>query len=181
LAIWSYFLKKEGYFENTLTEDHIHDIGKYLWGTSIFWAYIGIASQFLLIWYGHIPEETIFYHSRIYNEDLTHNPWAIISLLLIVIRFILPFFLLIKRDYKRNFQWLAIVAGLILFGQIWDMYWVLYPTLDHGHFVFLSWQELGTLLLFSGLYIFTIATALTKSKLIPIKDPRLEECLHIHH
>jgi hypothetical protein len=181
LAIWSYFLKKEGYFGNTLTEDHIHDIGKYLWGTSIFWAYIGIASQFLLIWYGHIPEETIFYHSRIYNEDLTHNPWAIISLLLIVIRFILPFFLLIKRDYKRNFQWLAIVAGLILFGQIWDMYWVLYPTLDHGHFVFLSWQELGTLLLFSGLYIFTIATALTKSKLIPIKDPRLEECLHIHH
>ncbi len=181
LAIWAYFLKKAGYYENTLREDHIHDIGKYLWGTSIFWAYIGIASQFLLIWYGHIPEETVFYNTRIYNDDLTHNPWAIVSLLLIIFRFILPFFLLIKRESKRNFGWLAGVSAFIIFGQIWDMYWVLYPTLDHGHFVMLSWQELGTLMLFTGLYILVISYGLTKSKLIPIKDPRLEECLHIHH
>ncbi|GIX41836.1 MAG: membrane protein [Leptospiraceae bacterium] len=181
LAIWAFFLKKAGYYENTLTEDHIHDIGKYLWGSSIFWAYIGIASQFLLIWYGHIPEETTFFHTRLYNDDLSHNPWAIVSLLLVIIRFILPFFLLIKREYKRNFGWLAAVSGLILFGQIWDMYWILYPTLDHGHFVMFSWQEIGTLLLFTGLYILTVGYALTKSKLIPVNDPRLEECLHMHH
>lgn len=181
LAIWSYFLKKAGYYENTLTEDHLHDIGKYLWGTSIFWAYIGIASQFLLIWYAHIPEETIFFHTRIYNEDLTYNPWAFISLFLVFIRFILPFFLLIKRKAKRNFQWMAISSFLILVGQITDMYWVLYPTLDHGHFVMFSWQEIGSLILYTGLYILVISYGLTKSKLIPIKDPRLEECLHIHH
>ncbi len=179
--IWAYFLKKSNYYGNTLTEDHVHDIGKYLWGSSIFWAYIGIASQFLLIWYAHIPEETVFYHKRIYTENLSHNPWAMISFLLILFRFILPFFLLIKRESKRNFAYLAAISGFILFGQVWDMYWVLYPTLDDGHFVMLSWQELGALALFSGIYILVISTALAKSKLIPVKDPRLEECLHIHH
>jgi heme/copper-type cytochrome/quinol oxidase subunit 2 len=181
LAIWAYFLKKAGYYDNALTEEHIHDIGKYLWGSSIFWAYIGIASQFLLIWYGHIPEETTFYHTRIYKDDLSHNPWAIVSLILILVRFILPFFLLIKREYKRNFGWLASVSALILFGQIWDIYWILYPTLEHGHFIMFSWQEVGSLVLFTGIYILVVAYALSRSKLIPVNDPRLEECLHIHH
>ncbi len=181
LAIWSYFLKKAGYYENTLTEEHLHDLGKYLWGSSIFWAYVGIASQFLLIWYAHIPEETIFFAKRLYKEDFTHSPWAIISLLLVLIRFVIPFFLLIKRESKRNFQWMAIASFIILLGQVIDMYWVLYPTLDHNHFVLFSWQELGSLLLYTGIYIFVVSYGLTKSKLIPIKDPRLEECLHIHH
>ncbi len=181
LAIWAYFLKKQGYYDKTLTEDHIHDIGKYLWGASIFWAYIGIASQFLLIWYGHIPEETTFFNTRLYNEDLSHNPWAVVSLILIFVRFILPFFLLIKRESKRNFKWMAIVSFLILFGQVWDIYWILYPTLDHGHFVMLSWQEIGTLLLFTGFYILLISYGLSKVKIVPVNDPRLEECLHLHH
>lgn len=181
LAIWSYFLKMAGYYENTLTEEHLHDIGKYLWGTSIFWAYIGIASQFLLIWYAHIPEETIFFAKRIYNEDFSYSPWALISLFLVFIRFLIPFFLLIKREAKRNFRWMAVSSFVILIGHITDMYWVLYPTLDHNHFVMFSWQELGSLLLYTGIYILVISYSLTKSKLIPIKDPRLEECLHIHH
>lgn len=181
MAIWVYFLKKAGYYGDTLTENHIHDLGKYIWGSSIFWAYIGIASQFLLIWYSHIPEETSFYNTRLYTDDLKHNSWALVSLILIIIRFILPFFMLIRRNSKRDFGWLAFVSGIVLFGQIWDMYWVMYPTLDHGHFVFLSWYELGPLMLFTGMYLLVMGYALTKSKLIPVNDPRLEECLHSHH
>ncbi|MFN3604383.1 MAG: hypothetical protein ACK4UJ_06715 [Leptonema sp. (in: bacteria)] len=181
LAIWSYFLKKAGYYENTLTEDHLHDIGKYLWGSSIFWAYIGIASQFLLIWYAHIPEETIFFNYRLYNENFSHTPWALVSLVLVFNRFLVPFFLLIKRESKRNFQWMAFSSLVILLGQVVDMYWVLYPTLDHGNFVMISWQELGSLFFYSGLYILVISYGLSKVKIIPIKDPRLEECLHSHH
>lgn len=180
LILWVWYLKGTGFLGDAVNENHIHDLGKFMWGHTIFWAYIGV-SQFLLIWYAHLPEETIFYHKRMYTEAMNYNAWAYVSLLLIFVRFILPFFLIIKREPKRKLGYMAAVSVLILIGQVLDMYWIAYPTLSHGgHFVMFSWYELGPLMLLAGAYIFVIGKAISRASLVPTKDPRLEECLHWH-
>ncbi len=183
LIIWVWYLKKSGYYGDALTVDHYHDLGKYMWGHTIFWAYIGF-SQFMLIWYAHITEETIFYHTRVFNtmEDgvLTNNAWNIVSVTLVLVRFVLPFFLIMRRDAKRNINFLASVAALHIVGQIIDMYWIAYPTLDHGHFVMFSWYELGPLMLMAGLFVLSVGWGLTRQSMVPLKDPKLDECLHHH-
>lgn len=181
IIIWIWYLKREGYAQESINTEHIHDLGKWMWGFTASWAYIALGSQFLLIWYATIPEETIFYRIRMFNIDGSYNAWGFIALLIVMLRWIVPFFLLITRKSKRNLNWLAINSVIILIGQVIDMYWVLYPTLDAGNFIWLSWQELGPLLLLSGSFMLSVAWGLSRAKLIPVKDPRLEECLHSHH
>lgn len=181
MILWIWYLKRSGYVSESINIDHIHDVAKWMWGFTGGWAYIGVASQFMLIWYAHIPEETIFFHTRLYHDDGTYNAWALVSLILVLVRWTIPFFTLIRRDAKRNLNWLAANAVLILFGQVLDMYWVMYPTLDHGEFHMLSWYEIGPLALLAGSFMITTAWGLSRAKLVPQKDPRLEECLHAHH
>ncbi|MCB1166977.1 MAG: hypothetical protein KDK33_12525, partial [Leptospiraceae bacterium] len=184
LILWVNYLKGQGLLGNAVNENHIHDMGKYLWGHTIFWGYIMIC-QYLLIWYGMLPEETIFYHKRMFDVvdgNLVFNTWAIFSLALVVVRFAIPFFALLKRENKRNIKFLSVIAWIVILGQILDMYWVAYPTLqEHGEFVMFSWQEIGTLMLLGGAYIFVVGSALSRKPLVPVKDPKLEECLHMHH
>lgn len=184
LILWVNYLKGQGLLGDAVNENHIHDLGKYLWGHTIFWAYIGIC-QYLLIWYAHIPEETYFYNNRLFNDDMSFNAWSWVSLALLVVRFGIPFFALLKRENKRNLKFLSAIAWLVIAGQILDMYWVAYPALDvsgsTAHFVMFSWQELGPLLALGGAFIFIVGSALSKVNLVPVKDPKLEECLHMHH
>lgn len=177
LILWIWYLKKNGYYGESLNENHIHDLSKFMFGHTVFWGYIAV-SQFLLIWYAHIPEETIFYAIRGGYEWT--SGWAYVSLLLVVLRFVAPFLLIIKREPKRNLNYMAGISILILVGQVVDMYWIAYPTLSHGDFVMFSWQELGAVALVAGSFIFIVGTALARASLIPKKDPRLEECLHFH-
>ena len=179
LILWAWYLKGSGYFGDSFNENHLHDLGKYLFGHTVFWAYIGIC-QFLLIWYAHIPEETIFYNIRMYDDQMNYNTWGIVSLFLAIIRFVIPFLLLIRRDAKRNFNYLAAMAVFILLGQVLDMYWVAYPTLFHGDFVMFSWRELGPLFIVAGSFILVTGYGISRNSLIPKKDPRLEDCLHWH-
>lgn len=179
MIIWIWYLKKAGYYGDSVNENHIHDLGKYMWGHTIFWAYIGF-SQFMLIWYAHIPEETIFYHTRVFNNDMSNNAWNYVGITLVMLRFVLPFFLIIRRPAKRSIDWLAFVAAIHFVGQIVDQYWLAYPTLDHGNFVMFSWQEIGPLALMIGLFMLSVGWGLSQKKLIPVKDPRLEDCLHWH-
>ena len=173
LILWVWYLKRNGYYGAALNENHLHDLGKYLWGHSIFWAYIAV-SQYMLIWYAAIPEETIFFKTRSEKE------WLYVSYGLAMLRFVLPFLLLLKREWKRKFNYMAAMAVLVLMGQIWDIYWIAYPVLANGEFVWLSWQELGPLSFVAGSYIFVIASCLKRYSLIPEKDPRLEKCLNFH-
>ena len=178
LVLWVCYLKSKGYYGEALNENHLHDLGKYIWGHSIFWAYMAV-SQYLLIWYAAIPEETVFFKTR------TEGNWIYVSFILVMLRFVLPFFLLMKRDAKRSFKLMAWVSVLILVGQFWDVYWIAYPTMigdgaGVDNFIFLSWQELGPLCFVIGTYIFILAKRLSKHNLIPIKDPRLGACL-AHH
>jgi hypothetical protein len=179
MIMWIWFLKRNGYYAGTVNVNHWHDLGKYMFGHTIFWAYIGF-SQFMLIWYAHIPEETIFYHKRVFNPDMTVNAWYYVGIVLIMTRFVLPFFLIIRRDAKRNLNFLAAVAALHFVGQIVDMYWISYPTLNNGAFVMFGWRELGPLFLMIGLFILSVGYGLSRASLIPLKDPKLEDALHWH-
>ena len=184
LILWVNYLKGRGLLGDAVNENHIHDLGKYLWGHTIFWAYIGIC-QYLLIWYAHIPEETYFYNNRLFTDEMGFNAWSWVSLGLLVLRFFIPFFALLKRENKRNIKFLSVIAWIVILGQIVDMYWVAYPSLDvvgdTAHFVMFSWHELGPLLVLGGAFIFVVGSALSRANLVPVKDPKLEECLHMHH
>lgn len=173
MVLWISFLKSKGYYGTSLNENHFHDLGKYIFGFTIFWAYMAV-SQYLLIWFANIPEETFYFKTR------TEGAWWYVTIGLVMLRFVLPFFLLLKREVKRNYRYMSGVAIILILGQVVDTYIHAYPTLDSGHFIALNLPELGTLLLTAGSFILIVGKALERASLIPEKDPRMEDCLHFH-
>jgi len=154
-------------FNGMVTNDHLHDLGKFLLGFTVFWAYIAY-SQYMLIWYANMPEETMFFFHRSIGE------WANVSLAMIVLKFALPFLLLLPRWAKRTARYLVPVCVLILLTQFLDLYWLIYPTFDEHHAKFGA-GEVGVLLGFTGLFLFTVFNFLSKNSILPIKDPRITE------
>ncbi|MCK9481448.1 MAG: quinol:cytochrome C oxidoreductase [Bacteroidia bacterium] len=163
------YLKSIGHLE-LVTDEHIHDLGKFIFAFSIFWGYIWIA-QFLLIWYAHIPEEVYYYQVRLMDQ---WKPYFYINT---VINFVVPFFFLMTRDAKRNPKLLGFVALLLLFGHWIDVYLMVMPG-SIGSLAKFGLLEIGMLLLFSGLFIYLVLIALTKRALVPINHPYLEESAH---
>ena len=165
------FLQNSAYME-LVTEDHFHDLGKYLFGFSIFWAYIGV-SQYLLIWYANLPEETSFYLAR------QQGSWLGMSIALPILRFALPFLLLLPRGAKRCRNYLSMVSVVVLVGAWVDLSWIILPSfLPHG-FSF-AWQDIGLFLGFLGFFLFFIRSYFSRNSLVPVKDPYLHETLHHH-
>jgi hypothetical protein len=164
-------LKKHGYLE-LVTEEHHHDLGKYLFGFSVFWAYIGV-SQYLLIWYANLPEETGFYLLR-------QTPgWVWLSVLLPVFRFFLPFCLLLPRAAKRNPKYLRFVSGIVLVGALMDLHWIIMPTLNPEGFS-VGWLDVGLLIGFLGVFALFVRRFLAQNNTMPTKDPLQHESSHHH-
>jgi hypothetical protein len=166
-------LKKNGFYGEVVNENHIHDISKFLLGITTFWAYVGF-SQFMLIWYANIPEETFFYEMRMTGG------WGYTTLLLPFIKFIIPFLLLLNRPNKRDLNFLWKIALWIFFVQFFELFWLVFPASFEKfsliHFALAFGGTLGTLGLF-GLFVFK---KLEKHSLVPVGDPRLDTCLHHH-
>lgn len=176
LAIWVIlisYLKNKGYYGDTFNENHLHDIGKFMLGMTVFWAYVTF-SQFMLISYANIPEETFFFEQR------WTDGWEYISLIIPAIKFIVPFFLLLNRPNKRSFPTMVKISYIILASQILEIYWLVFPA------NFDSFQPTGLLLSIGasigalGFLFFYTLKKLESCSLIPIGDPRLEQCLHHH-
>ncbi|MCC5920513.1 MAG: quinol:cytochrome C oxidoreductase [Cyclobacteriaceae bacterium] len=163
-------LKEAGYLPH-LNRSHIHDLGKFLFGFSIFWTYIWF-SQFLLIYYANIPEETFYFIERL-NSDYYSN-FFFINL---VLNFLLPFLVLMTREAKRQAVIVKFVCVLVLFGHWLDFYLMITPgTLStNGGFGFI---EIGSILIYLSAFLFVSLTALSKSNLIPNNHPMLEESIH---
>ncbi len=170
MALIVVILKRQGYLPK-VNFGHIHDLGKYVFAFSIFWTYLWF-SQFILIWYANIPEETIYYVHRLEHYKF----WFFFTPFL---NFLMPFLILMTRNAKRNYNTLIFVGGVVLFGHWLDFYLMIYPGVagHHDH-----WNpgllELGTLLGFIGAFAFVVFTALTKANLMPKNHPYLEESLH---
>jgi hypothetical protein len=128
----------------SIHQDHYHDLGKWLFVLVIFWAYIGF-SQYMLIWYANLPEETVWFKHRLEGN------WAWVSAALLIGNFILPFLLLISHAAKRNLRLLGAVSVLLLVMHYVDLHWVVMPTLHRDAF-HLHWLDLATFLAVGSAY-----------------------------
>ena len=166
------FLKDAGYLK-IVNSNHMHDLGKFVWAFSIFWTYIWFG-QFLLIYYAHIPEETVYFVERMKN-----NPYGWIFYTNIILNFVLPFLLLMTRDSKRQLSTLKLVCPIIIIGHWFDFYNMVTPGVMQ-HDGALGFVELGVALIFLAAFLFVALTSLTKLPLFGKNDPMLEESLHHH-
>ncbi|WP_026998385.1 hypothetical protein [Eisenibacter elegans] len=166
------FLKEAGYL-NVVKEDHLHDLGKFMFAFSIFWTYIWFC-QFLLYYYANIPEEAIYFHERLVLHNGVYNPVFFGALAL---NFIVPFLGLMTRNAKRKMTLLKIIAGAILIGHWLDFYIMIMPG-TVGPYANFGLVELGCILMFGCGFAFVVATNLAKANLYPKNDPYLKESLH---
>ncbi len=162
-------LKKAGYLP-WINENHIHDLGKFVFAFSIFWTYIWFA-QFLLIYYANIPEETVYFYKR-----WEGNYWNLF-LLNLVINFLSPVLILMTRDNKRKLNVMMFVCILILCGHWLDYYMMIMPGTLAAEAGF-NFIEVGVALGFVGLFIFLMLSGLSKYSLAPKNHPFLDESVH---
>ncbi|MER2995965.1 quinol:cytochrome C oxidoreductase [Pontibacter populi] len=164
-------LKQNGYLK-MVNANHLHDLGKFVFAFSIFWTYIWF-SQFMLIWYANIPEESIYFLDRLDP----HYKWIFFVNLLI--NFVFPFLVLMTRDAKRQMIMLKIVTIAILVGHWLDFYLMMMPGTMRGD-AGIGFIEIGTTLIFLGVFLIAFTKGLTKASLVPANHPFLEESIHHH-
>jgi len=161
--------RRPGPLAGVVTVEHYHDLGKLLFAFVVFWAYIAF-SQFMLIWYANIPEETVWYAHR-----LEHG-WEGATWALAIGHFVLPFFFLLPRGVKRKRSTLAAAAVWMLVVHYLDLYWLAMPAI-HPEGFRPHLLDLVALLGIGGLALGALAFALARPALVPIGDPRLPESL----
>ncbi len=171
IVIFCLYLKRRGILHQTITTEHYHDLGKLMFGFTIFWAYIGF-SQFFLIWYANIPEETIYYLHR------WEGSWQYISLALIFGNLALPFFILMLRSSKRTLAVLFSIAVLQFVMHWVDLYWMILPNYSH-HGAHFSWIDLTTTVGIGGVFLGFFWQKFSRNPLVPINDPLLESSIQI--
>jgi hypothetical protein len=151
-----------------LTPDHFYSLGALMFGFINFWAYIAF-SQFMLIWYANIPEETYWFMVR------WRNGWEYVSILLIFVHFIVPYFALLTQDSKMNLARLRFIAVWILVAHVLDLYWLIMPT--YAPTVTIGWVELGFPLIGVGMVLLLLSWKSKRYNVVPIGDPKLQRGL----
>jgi hypothetical protein len=162
-------LRSAGYLRHTITMEHLHDVAKLMFGFTVFWAYIGFA-QYFLIWYGNMPEETQFYLLR------RNGAWYPMSILLPILYFVVPFFMLLPRAHKRSPRWLAVISAWILLMHAYDLYWQVMPVL-HPDTVHFHWLDVAAPVCLFGVLLLATLWGLQRRPLIPVRDARLNETI----
>ena len=171
IALFIIFLKNNGQLEY-VTEEHLHDIGKFMFAFSIFWAYLWF-SQYMLIWYANIPEETGYFKIRV------QGPYRGIFFLNLVLNFACPLLILMKKSTKRNYTLLTIMAVLIIFGHWIDFYQIVMPGTMYERAELMPF-EFGIAILFIGIIMWRVGVFLTSHSLTAKNHPFLKESM-IHH
>jgi hypothetical protein len=176
LVTW---LKNLGYLQKVVTDEHYHLMGKLLFAFTVFWAYIAF-SQYFLIWYANITEETRFYLTR--NTE----SWRALSVFIVVGHFVGPFVILLDQQRKKNSAWMVPMCLWILFMHVVDIYWNVIPergpSLTHGELWWIpgAWiQDIFALLAVVGGVGFVFLRSLGKFSLYPCRDPRLIESANV--
>ena len=196
LTVLVTILKNNDVLKDEVTAEHYHDFGKLTFAFCVFWTFIAF-SQFLLIWYGNLAEETIFYKVR-----WDYHNWKGISLLLVFGHFLVPLILLMSRLGKRNVKFLTCMAVWLLFIHYVDLKWLVFPTVSTGEaianthqfilkgetvmidmpapFAF-HWTDLTSLVGIGGIFLGTFWKNFVSQPIVPVNDPYLEKSIHFHN
>ena len=171
IAMITIYLKSRGYLPK-VNDSHIHDLAKFMFGFSIFWTYLWF-SQFMLIWYSNIPEEVTYFVTRFQD-------YLVPFLGMVAMNFVFPLLVLMNSDFKR-IPWFVIMAGIvILCGHYIDVFNMIMPATVGDQWA-IGIPEISAILLFAGLFIFVVFTALTKQPLEPKRNPFMKESEHFHY
>jgi hypothetical protein len=164
------YLKNNGYLK-AVTDEHIHDLGKFMFAFSIFWTYLWY-SQYMLIWYSNNPEETVYFRQRM-------DHYKVLFFLNLLMNFATPILVLMKNTSKRNKNVLIFMACVIIIGHWVDYYQMIMPGTIGNNWT-LGMQELALPLFFVGLILWRTFTQLEKAPLVAKNHPYLAESLNHH-
>lgn len=169
LILTALFMQRTGRLQHAVTVEHYHDLGKFLFAFVFFWGYIAF-SQYMLIWYSNIPEETVWYAQR------QTEAWRPVSWLLAIGHFVIPFAGLLSRHAKRRVAVLGFWAAYMLVMHWLDLYWLVMPALDHEALHF-GLGDVAVSAGIVGLYVAGLCRIAGDRPLIPINDPLLPDSL----
>ncbi len=165
-------LNEKNLFPVKLTPDHYYNLGAFLFAFVNFWAYIGF-SQFMLQWYGNLRAETSWYIPRMQGS------WAVVSIILVLIHFVVPFFALITKPAKMNPRRLIFISVWLLAAHALDIYWIVMPVFNPDHAVF-ALSEVSFIVLSVGIVLTVFVFMAKRNNLVPIGDPKLKRSLEFH-
>jgi len=171
IALVTIYLKSKGYLE-FVNDSHIHDLGKFMFGISVFWTYLWF-SQFMLIWYSNIPEEVTYFITRIEDYNLPFFG-------MLVMNFIFPLLILMNSDYKRVNYFIVMAGIVILLGHYMDVFNMIMPSAV-GDQWFIGAPEIGGFFFFLGLFLLVVFKELTKAPLLAKGDPYMGESERFHY
>lgn len=172
IAIYIVYMKNKGYMD-FVNEEHLHDVGKFMFAFSVFWTYLWF-SQYMLIWYANIPEETVYFKSRVKD-----GVYSKVFFLVLIINFLAPLLLLMKRGAKRNYTNVTFMACLIIFGHWLDFYQMIFASVLKEH-VELNFFDFGVAAGFVGTIMLVTGNVLSKNALVAKNHPFVKESI-IHH
>jgi hypothetical protein len=162
-----FLLHRKGHYP-FLNKYHLHDFARYIFIVSIIWGYLWFA-QFMIIWYGNIPEETNYYFFR------WHEGWKVFFWMQMALNWAIPFLILLPVQPSRNMKIITSVIIILIIGHYVDVYVQVMPAISNGFRI--GWIDAGLFIGFAGLFCLVVATALSRAKLIPENHPYLSESL----
>lgn len=171
ILLFVVYLKNNGYLEYT-NREHLHDLGKFIFAFSIFWAYLWF-SQFMLIWYANIPEETVYFKSR------TEGAYSGVFWFGFIINFLAPLLILMRRSSKRNYGTMTIMSLIIIFGHWLDFHQMIFASVAPDH-VEMNLFDFGIALGFVGIIMLVAGRVMSKYPLVARNHPFMKESI-IHH
>ena len=172
LILIIFFLWQNNLLTNTIQKGHIYDLGVQMFGFTVFYAYIAF-SQFLLIYYANIPEETVWYLERL-SGGYEYLAWFYLFG-----RFIIPFVVLLPKGPKSNYKIVGSIAVLILVSHLVELYWLVMPVLNH-HGFHLNWMTITSFIGLGGIFLGLFFYKFKQNKMVPINDPKLGDSLNKH-
>jgi hypothetical protein len=172
ITLFAVKLRDWGILPEFITKDHFYNLGAFMFAFINFWAYIAF-SQFLLIWYANIPEETFWYLLKF------EGSWVYVSLGLIFIQFLIPYAALVSQPSKSNYKRLKIMAIWLIFAHFYDLYWLAMSTYNKDG-AFFGWIEIAFIVLGIGVVVTLFKIVYNKRKLVPVGDPKLKRCMDFH-
>ncbi|MBV9242378.1 MAG: hypothetical protein JO314_10255, partial [Acidobacteria bacterium] len=165
--------------DGVLGRRHFHDLGKLMLALVMVWAYFNF-SQYLIVWSGNIPEETVWFITR------TSGGWGWIGAFLLFFHFAFPFLVLLQQDFKRRAKWLAAIALFILLMRLVDMFWHIGPSprvtgdLPLGAF-HIDWLDFAAPIAIGGVWLWWFFGQLAKRPLVPVRDPYFKGAVEHGH